>query len=75
VTITIQLDEPGLQKLREEAEGLGVSVDQLAQAIVERHALRSPGGMPSDVVDEETFRKVKADTFRENAELYRRLAK
>jgi hypothetical protein len=75
MTITIQLAGPGFERLRAEAEELGLSVEQLAQAIVERYVLRPRGDTPSDVVDDETFQRVKAETFRENEELYRRLAK
>jgi hypothetical protein len=73
MTITIQLDGPGLAALQQEAANLGVSVEQLADTIIQRHVRGRAGLGP--VVDEATFRKAMADTFRENEELYRRLAR
>ncbi len=73
MTIMINLDEPGFSALAEEASRLGVSVEQLADSIVRRH-IRTRAGQ-GGVATDESFRMAMADTFRENEEVYRRLAK
>jgi hypothetical protein len=73
MTITIDLDGPGFSALAEEASGLGVSVEQLADTIIRRH-LRARTAKGT-IADDEVFRKAMADTFRENEEVYRRLAR
>lgn len=73
MTITINLDEPSLSAPQEEASGLGLSVEHMADAIIRRQ-LRTRAGSAT-VADDEVFRKAMADTFPENEEVYRRLAK
>lgn len=70
MTITIHLDGTKLAVLEKEATTLGVPVEQWAETIIDRH-LES-----REVADREIrFRKAMDDTFRENDEAYRRLAK
>lgn len=71
MTITIDVAGSSLVRLQSEADRLGVSVEQLAKTVIERHTDRPEVG----TLDEITFRKLMTDTFRENDELYRRLAK
>lgn len=63
-TITIELPNERLQKLREMAQRLGVSMEELARASVE-DMLTQP---------EEQFRKAAQYVLKKNKELYRRLA-
>ena len=69
MTITIQLDGPKLNILENEAANLGVAPEQWAEAIIHRQLERRP------IANDDAFRKAMDDTFRENEELYRRLAK
>jgi predicted DNA-binding protein len=63
-TITIEIPNERLQKLRELALKLGVTTDDLIRASVE-DMLAQP---------EEQFRKAAEYVLRKNAELYKRLA-
>lgn len=66
MTISVQLDPPGLLALQKEAEVLGVTPEQLAAEIVKRHLARA---------SDEAFRAALADSMRDNEELLSRLAK
>jgi hypothetical protein len=68
----IQLDSPFLDTLRQEAEALGVSVEEFAKTVLQNHARLRRGHVP--VADDAAFRAAMTATFDENAELYRRLA-
>jgi hypothetical protein len=63
-TITIELPNERLQKLREMAQSLGVSMEELVQVSVEE-MLTQP---------EEQFRKAAQYVLKKNKELYKRLA-
>jgi antitoxin FitA len=63
-TITIELPNERLQKLREMAQRLGVSMEELVQVSVE-DMLTQP---------EEQFRKAAQYVLKKNKELYKRLA-
>jgi hypothetical protein len=73
MTISIDLSEPALAALRQEAADLGVSLEQLSQSILHNHA--RVRGTAGPIAGDPTFQEAKAATFRENEELYRRLAK
>jgi hypothetical protein len=73
MTLTIQLEGPKLAALQDEAASLGVSVEQLADAILQRHVSTRNRG--ETVADGDAFRKAMLGTLSENAELYRRLAR
>lgn len=73
MTIQIELDEPGLAVLEQEASRLGVTVEQLAGTVLRSH-IGSLGGRHLDASNA-AFRKAMTDTFRDNEEVYRRLAK
>ena len=73
MTITLQIEVTGLVALQQEASDLGVSVEQLATNIVQRHIRARTG--PGSVAPDAAFQNAMADTFRRNEELYRRLAK
>jgi hypothetical protein len=73
MTITIRLEGPGLDALRQEAAERGVSLDQLASDIIQSHIRARTGGGP--IAGDAKFREAMEGTFRENDELYRRLAK
>jgi len=73
MTITIELDDAIRTDFQQEAESLGLSLDQLADAIIRRH-IQSKSVDHSSALDP-AFQKAMADSFRENDELYRRLAK
>ena len=68
MTITIQVDGKNLTTLQRQAATLGVPVERMAEVIVQRH-------LQGSSKDDPAFRKIMEDTFRENEELYRRLAK
>lgn len=70
MTITIQLEESSVSVLQDEAASLGLSVEQLADAILRAH-IRNPS---NTFASEAAFQKAMADTLSKNAELYRRLA-
>lgn len=72
MTLMIQLDTPFLDALRQEAEGLGMSVEEFAKTVLQNHARLKRGNVP--VADDAAFRAAMTATFDENAELYRRLA-
>ena len=63
-TITIEVPNERLQKLREMAQRLGVSMEELVQVSVE-DMLTQP---------EEQFRKAAQYVLKKNKELYKRLA-
>jgi antitoxin FitA len=63
-TITIELPNERLQQLREMAQKLGVSMEELVRVSVE-DMLTHP---------EEKFREAAQYVLKKNAELYRRLA-
>jgi len=63
-TITIELPNERLQKLREMAQRLGVSMEELVQVSVE-DMLTQP---------EKQFRKAAQYVLKKNKELYKRLA-
>ena len=63
-TITIELPNERLQKLREMAQSLGVSMEELVQVSVE-DMLTQP---------EEQFQKAAQYVLKKNKELYKRLA-
>ena len=63
-TITIELPNERLQKLREMAQRLGVSMEELVQVSVE-DMLTQP---------EEQFQKAAQYVLKKNKELYKRLA-
>jgi predicted transcriptional regulator len=63
-TITIELPNERLQKLREMAQRLGVSMEELVRVSVE-DMLTQP---------EEQFRKAAQYVLKKNKELYKRLA-
>ena len=73
MTITIRLDDAFRNDFQLEAESLGISVDQLADDIIRRHA-QSKSGDPGSATDP-AFRSAMEASFRESDELYRRLAK
>ena len=58
---------------RQEAADLGVSLEQLSQSILHNHA--RVRGTAGPIAGDPSFQEAKAATFRENEELYRRLAK
>jgi len=68
-TITIELEDTESEILNNEARELGLSVSQLASTIVGSHT-RMTKGKPLDAA----FQKSMTDTFRDHAEVYRRLA-
>jgi hypothetical protein len=68
MTIQLQLEPDGLESLREEAAGLGVSVEELAADILRRHVRARSAPDPA-------FRAALAASVRENEELLRRLAR
>jgi hypothetical protein len=73
MTIALQLDPTGFDVLRKEAEELGVTPEQLAHDIVQRH-LRTRT-TPGAGADDPAFRAALAASMKENEELLRRLAK
>lgn len=72
MTIRVQLGGSGLAVLQQEAAALGVTVEQLATDILERHAGKATAAR---TIPDDKFRAVLADSLRENEELLRRLAK
>jgi hypothetical protein len=73
VTITLQIESPGLAELQKEADGLGLSVEQLASAIIRRHVLaKADAGAAGDPT---AFRQAMEESMNENDELLRRLAR
>jgi hypothetical protein len=75
VTFTIQLSDAKVGILQPQAQREGVTVEQYVQNIVERIVDSSNGDASILQVDDARFRDAMASSFRENAELYRRLAK
>lgn len=73
MTIAIQLDASRLVALELEAAVLGVTLEQLATDIIDRH-IRTKSA-PGPTVEDTKFKAAMEATFRENDELYRRLAK
>ena len=72
MTISLQLDPHGLTALQKEAEELGITPEQLANNIVERH-IRSR--FVSGSAGDDAFQAALATSMKENEELLRRLAK
>lgn len=72
MTLMIELDTPFLDTLRQEAKGLGVSVEEFAKTVLQNHVRLKRGNV--SVADDSAFRAAMTATFDENAELYRRLA-
>ena len=72
MTLMIQLDSPFLDALRQEAAGLGMSVEEFAKTVLQNHARLKGGNLA--IADDLSFRAAMTATFDENAELYRRLA-
>jgi hypothetical protein len=64
VTITIELTQENLQRLREMALKFGISMEELARAGVE-NMISQP---------DEQFQKTMSYVLKKNAELYKRLA-
>jgi hypothetical protein len=64
VTITIELTQQGLQKLKEMASKFGLSIEELARLGVE-DMLAQP---------DEQFQKAMQYVLKKNTELYKRLA-
>ena len=62
--VAIELSQPQVDRLREEAERLGVAPEELARAAVADLLSAQP----------EDFRSAAAYVLRKNEELYRRLA-
>lgn len=73
MTIALQLDPTGLTVLQKEAAELGITPEQLAADIVQRHIRARTGG--DTTANDAAFRAALADSMRENEELLRRLAK
>jgi len=74
MTIAIQLEAQGLDMLQAEATELGVTPEQLANDIVQRH-LRTRTDVANKVANDSTFRAALSASITENSELLRRLAK
>lgn len=72
MTLMIQLDTPFLDALRQEAEGLGMSVEEFAKTVLQNHARLKRGNV--SIVDDASFRAAMTASFDEHAEVYRRLA-
>ena len=70
MTIALQLDPNGYSALTAEAAELGLTPEQLANEIVQRH-LRARTSSP----DDPAFRAALTASMKENEELLRRLAK
>ena len=67
-TVTLTLSDDKLARLADEARDRGLTVEALLEQVAADHVARGR------VVSDAAFQKAKAHTFRENAELYRRLA-
>ena len=63
-TLTIQITDDSFSKLKEEAQSLGLTPEELARIAIEQAAT------PPD----QTFKGLLSRDLEENAELYRRLA-
>jgi chorismate mutase len=72
--LMILINDRPLSGLREEAERLGLSVEQLAQMVLERHAEDARKSPASQEIDTATFQQAMKQSLEENDELYRRLA-
>ena len=72
MTLMLQLDSPFLDSLRQEAEALGVSLEELAKTVLQDHARLREGNRR--VADDATFRAALSASVTEHAELLRRLA-
>jgi hypothetical protein len=70
MTIALQLDATGYSALQAEASERGMTPEQLANEIVQRH-LRARAGS----VEDPAFKTALAASMKENEELLRRLAK
>lgn len=65
---TVTLTDSALGRLRDEAAKLGISVEELASAILERHAAAP------DAVPDADFRRTLETSFRRYDAAYRKLA-
>jgi hypothetical protein len=73
MTIAIPLEAPRFAVLQQEATDLGVTVEQLAADIIDRHIRIKTA--PGSAVSDDAFKTAMEATLRENDELYRRLAR
>ena len=71
MTLTIQLEGPKLAALQDEAASLGVSVEQLADAILQRHVSTRNRG--ETVADGDAFRKAMLLRIQRTATSYSRV--
>jgi hypothetical protein len=74
MTIALQLDPSGYSALKTEAAELGITPEQLANEIVQRH-LRERSQAASDSANDPAFMAALSASMKENEELLRRLAK
>lgn len=74
MTIIIQLDSPLAEPLERLARGRGCTVEELARSALADYVRSAEPGAPLAGLDPALAQAV-ADSFRENDELYRRLAK
>jgi hypothetical protein len=68
-TVTLTLPDDKLAVLADMARQEGTTVESFLERVVVERALQS------SVVPDDVFRRAMDDSFREHAELYRRLAK
>jgi len=68
----MEIDEVLFNRLMREANSRSVSIDQLALEIIERY-FQNQDRLNS--ADDDEFQKAMIASFRENAEIYHRLAK
>jgi hypothetical protein len=73
MTVMLNLEQPGLDALQQEAADLGVSVEQLANEIIRRHVRSRTATVQH--ADATAFRNAMTESMTENEELLRRLAK
>ena len=74
MTIALQLDPPGLTALQAEAAELGITPEQLANDIVQRH-LRSRVEATESGPGDPAFTAALTASMKDNEALLRRLAK
>jgi hypothetical protein len=73
VTKSITLGNDVYSPLERIARARGISPDELARSVLGAFVRHADRNSPPEL--DPTFRQAMADTFRENDELYRRLAK
>ncbi len=73
MTITIDLAPPLLEPLEQLARSRGCSVEELTQAVLTEYVRTAKPAAPAGL--DPRLAQAVADSFRENDELYRRLAK